>query len=501
MGLGARNSSERLRTIWTPEMDRYFVDLLLEQVRQGTKFDDHLTSKRAWIHMSSLFNAKFNFHYEKDILKNRYKTLRNLYRVINNLLANPGFSWDQKRSMVTADNPAWDEYLKLNPAARSHRIKSIPYFKDLCIIYGNAVIEEKGDNAPGGSSYSGENETFIHLDKNIGEDVHEVLHDIMVDEDFGISTLETENDDSEQRVVNETATPFSTRTRTYWQPPMDRYFINQMLAHVYKGNRPDGVFSRQAWMEMILSFNEKFGFDYSLEHLKNRYKTLRRQYNLIKNLLDLDAFVWDESRQMVTADDSAWQDCIKHYMQIHPDARQFMTRPLPYYKDLCIICNPKFEEKKSTLLQDIEHQNIVDVKIDSDYASPAGHSSITSNPSEEQLGVVKEVAHSDQKQKRQLEKFSGAPISKHSRNEEHGMAVALREMATAVSSLSTEKNDENPVSIETVIHAVQALPDMDEDLVLDACDFLEDERKAKIFLALDIKLRKKWLIRKLRTQA
>ncbi|MED6138191.1 hypothetical protein PIB30_119046 [Stylosanthes scabra] len=355
------------------------------------------------------------------------------------------------------------------------------------------------NNALEGSSYSAENETIIHLDKDIGEDDHEVLHDIMVDEDFGISNLEAENDDdSEQRVVKETVTPFSIRTRTYWQPPMDRYFINQMLAHIEKGNRPDGVFSRQAWMEMISTFNEKFGFEYSLEHLKNRYKTLRRQYNLIKNILDLDGFVWDEARQMITADDSAWQDCIK----VHPDARQFMTRPLPYYKDLCIICNPKFDKKESSLPQDIiELQNIVDVKIDSDYASPAGHSSITSNPSEEQLGVVKEVAHSGQKQKRQVEKFSGAPSPKRSTNEERSMAVALREMATVVSSLSTEKSDENPVSIETVIRAVQALPDMDEDLILDACDFLEDERKAKLFLALDVKLRKKWLIRKLRTQA
>ncbi|MED6193702.1 hypothetical protein PIB30_118868 [Stylosanthes scabra] len=321
----------------------------------------------------------------------------------------------------------------------------------------------------------------------------------MVDEDFGISTLETENDDdSEQRVVKGTITPFSIRTRTYWQPPMDRYFINQMLAHIEKGNRPDGVFSRQAWMEMISSFNEKFGFEYSLEHLKNRYKTLRRQYNLVKNILDLDGFVWDEARQMVTADDSAWQDCIK----VHPDARQFMTRPLPYYKDLCIICNPKFVKKESSLPRDIiELQNIVDVKIDSDYASPAGHSSITSIPSEEQLGVAKEVAHSGQKRKRQLEKLSGAPSPKRSTIEERSMAVALSEMATAVSSLSTEKNDGNPASIETVIRAVQALPDMDEDLILDACDFLEDERKAKIFLALDVKLRKKWLIRKLRTQA
>ena len=113
MGLGARNSSERLRTIWTPEMDRYFVDLLLEQAGDCSKFDDHLFSKRAWKHMSSMFNAKFKFQYEKDVLKNRHKTLRNLYRGVQNLLAKPGFSWDEKRNMVTAVNDVWDEYLKV----------------------------------------------------------------------------------------------------------------------------------------------------------------------------------------------------------------------------------------------------------------------------------------------------------------------------------------------------------------------------------------------------
>lgn len=76
-------------------------------------------------------------------------------------------------------------------------------------------------------------------------------------------------------------------------------------------------------------------------------------------------------------------------------------------------------------------------------------------------------------------------------------------MVTGVSSISEKnKDDENSgsISIESVIEAVQALPDMDEELVLDACDFLEDEKKAKTFLALDVKLRKKWLIRKLRPQ-
>lgn len=155
-----------------------------------------------------------------------------------------------------------------------------------------------GDNGQVGSS-------------NVGEVADEVFHDIKVDEDCGISTLENGTGDSEQGAPKATATSFRTRNRTCWQPPMDRYFINLMLAHVHKGNHVDGVFSRQAWMEMISSFNEKFGFDYSLENLKNRYKTLRRQYNLIKSLLDLDGFVWDETRQMVTADDCVWQDYIK----------------------------------------------------------------------------------------------------------------------------------------------------------------------------------------------
>lgn len=114
MGIRSRSGSDRLRTVWTPEMDRYFIDLMLEQVNKGNKFDDHLFSKRAWKHMTSLFNAKFKFQYEKDVLKNRHKTLRNLYKAVKNLLDQRGFSWDETRQMVTAENNVWDEYIKVH---------------------------------------------------------------------------------------------------------------------------------------------------------------------------------------------------------------------------------------------------------------------------------------------------------------------------------------------------------------------------------------------------
>ncbi|KAG2406550.1 uncharacterized protein HKW66_Vig0058060 [Vigna angularis] len=474
MALG--NDTERLRTIWSPEMDRYFIDLMLEQVSQGHEVEDHLFSKKAWNYMSSRFNAKFNFQFEKDVLKNRHKTLRNLYKSIKNLLGQPGFSWDEQRNMVIVD-----DQVDVNALTCGVK-KSIPNFKDLCTIYGH-VVEAKGDAAPEELSNSGKKEAFVPY----------VSKDIKADEDCGISTSDKATDDCEQRVSKETTTTSGTRTRTYWQPPMDRYFINLMLAQMQKGNQFDGVFSKQAWMEIISSFNEKFGFEYSLEILKNRHKTLRRQYNLIKSLLQLDGFAWDETRQMVIADDCVWQD----YIKVHPDARQYMTRPLPYYKDLRVIYDPSFDEKEYPLPPD-RHQNAIDFKIECPSTSNTAQPPITTNSNEEQFSGVIELHYIGQKQKCQLEKFSNSTSPKRLRNDEQGMAAALHEMAAVVSTVSAKKNDTS-ISIENVIEAVQALPDMDDDLVLDACDFLEDERKAKTFLALDAKLRKKWLIRKLRT--
>lgn len=74
------------------------------------------------------------------------------------------------------------------------------------------------------------------------------------------------------------------------------------------------------------------------------------------------------------------------------------------------------------------------------------------------------------------------------------------EVTDAVTALVNKKAIKNHVTIESAIETLQAIPDVDEELLLDACDLLEDERKAKTFMALDATLRKKWLLRKLRPQ-
>lgn len=188
-----------------------------------------------------------------------------------------------------------------------------------------------------------------------------------------------------------------------------------------------------------------------------------------------------------------------------------MTRPVPYFKDLCVICgHPSIDENDCFSIQDLEmHNEVQEIKFQG--ASKSSQHPVASDSGEDELGDLLEAAarmgskpvFSCTKNKRQFENWSDSEFLKKTRSKDEGMPGTICEAVNAVSSFSDGKSGDlnsNSVAIECVIAAVQALPDMDEDLILDACDFLEDEMKAKTFMALDVKLRKKWLLRKLRPQ-
>jgi hypothetical protein len=92
---------------------------------------------------------------------------------------------------------------------------------------------------------------------------------------------------------------------------MDRYLIELLQDQVLRGNKIGHGFVAEAWIAMVRLFNAKFGSHYDKDALRNRYKHLRRQYNDIKVLLDQSGFSWDETGEMVTAEDYVWDSYTK----------------------------------------------------------------------------------------------------------------------------------------------------------------------------------------------
>lgn len=168
--------------------------------------------------------------------------------------------------------------------------------------------------------------------------------------------------------------------------------------------------------------------------------------------------------------------------------RRYRNKSLSFYKDMSIICGnetPTFQ-----------------------YGYPFVKAGEFSVPIIQTTGKVEEILEDDEREEKKCrydtedtkEACEGPSEMNEETEIEIGMEDAMQEMVAAVTALT--KKEKNTLLIEDVIYILQAMPDMDgdDDLLLDACDFLEDDNKAKVFLALDPGLRKKWLLRKLRPQ-
>lgn len=172
-------------------------------------------------------------------------------------------------------------------------------------------------------------------------------------------------------------------------------------------------------------------------------------------------------------------------MQGHPEAASFRDKYLGSYSDLCKIFGIGMLDE-SFSCQDLSMEidpTIIVVKMD--------------GASEDSQFFVSDPEIPDQGRKRQTAVPSAMEDSRKAQKTMEGMQEVLDEM-TGMITLVNNKEDKNSISIESAIDALQAIPDIDDDLLLDACDLLEDDKKAKTFLALDVTLRKKWLLRKLR---
>lgn len=98
---------------------------------------------------------------------------------------------------------------------------------------------------------------------------------------------------------------------------MDQFFVKLLLGQLEKGNKLNNNTpnTKEAWTEMLNSFNGKFGPHHSKRILRHRYKKLLKYYTDMMVLLKQDGFSWGTKEQMVVAKDDVWDAYIKVFIR------------------------------------------------------------------------------------------------------------------------------------------------------------------------------------------
>lgn len=97
---------------WSPMMDQFFVELMVDQLCKGNKIGRTFSTK-AWVDMTESFHKRFDSRYGKVALKNRFNVLRRHFSSINFLLGKEGFSWDKTQHKVVADDQVWQKCIRV----------------------------------------------------------------------------------------------------------------------------------------------------------------------------------------------------------------------------------------------------------------------------------------------------------------------------------------------------------------------------------------------------
>ncbi|XP_052195661.1 L10-interacting MYB domain-containing protein-like [Diospyros lotus] len=269
------------------------------------------------------------------------------------------------------------------------------------------------------------------------------------------------------------------QSRAKWTTPLTKILVDLMVEQVHKGNRQNHSFGKKAWNSISDDFCQKTSLKWDKEQLKNRYAVLKRQYGIVKLLLDQSEFMWDEATGTILAEDEVWERVLKE----HPDAETVRSSGCPIYRQLCTI----FSERGSNGL----HNGSAEAEIS--LAEPL--TMFKKEPTSESEDAAD---MEDEQDNLQSSAPSGVACRKRGRKGiDDVIASAILEMAAASKLRTTAIQQYNDrFSITNCVRVLDEMQGVEEQVYYTALDLFDNPNARETFLSLQVGKRLAWLCSK-----
>ena len=95
----------------------------------------------------------------------------------------------------------------------------------------------------------------------------------------------------------------SKNVKVVWTRDMEQKLLDILIEQVTLRRKGEGGFRKEAWSSIERRFNLDMKMNLVRGNFKNKLKTWKQAYRMMKDLINMSGFAWNETTQCVDVDD------------------------------------------------------------------------------------------------------------------------------------------------------------------------------------------------------
>ncbi|XP_057965962.1 uncharacterized protein At2g29880-like [Malania oleifera] len=280
------------------------------------------------------------------------------------------------------------------------------------------------------------------------------------------------------------------RHKAEWTPTRDAYLVELFIEQHNCGRTAYNEFKNEVYRSVTRDFNKKFGMNLEENQIKNRYNVMKKDYGVVKTLLSHTGFRWDETRQMVAADDKVWDS----YIAVRCEARPFRRKSFPLYKQMSII----FEGERATGKYQFPSGVLIAPEEGNSNTETVRSSEPTNLPTQVVDGALDSdsIFHTNDMQPKKRKSIAPTTFDHKRRAYEIGDKIehALHEIFSSAKFKAVQNNGLNEKTLyQKCLEELQKIEELDDSEFVKAVNVLKDDKNAIAFMTIRGARRLIWL--------